>query len=331
MEELKVVKKQFSKLGLMFFLGTIIIYAAQLIPMKIIQVVKPEWMEHPDISMMISILPLYLIGMPLLILLIKKVPAVNVERHQIKPGAFAIAVIMSFAVMYISNIVGNMLTIIIGLLKGEMVQNVVQQMTSDTSLWIIILYMVICAPIMEEYIFRKLIVDRTVRYGQGVAIVISGLMFGLFHGNLNQFVYAFTLGAFFAFLYVKTGNIKITIALHMMINFVGGFVSTILMRVVDLEAMDAALTSGDMQALTDYMMANMGGLIAYMVFAFFVFGMLIAGAVLIIVSLVKKKFVLEKGEVEIPKGKKFSTVILNVGMIIYIVFWIVMIVIQLFE
>lgn len=330
MEEVKVAKKQFSKLGLMFFLGTLIIYAAQLIPIAIIQAVKPEWITHPDISIIISILPLYLVGMPLLILLVKRVPAINIERRRIKGGAFAIAAIMCFAVMYISNIVGNIITIIIGALKGEMVQNVVMQMTNDTSLWVILLYMVICAPIMEEYIFRKLIVDRTARYGQGVAIVVSGLMFGLFHGNLNQFAYAFTLGAFLAYLYVKTGNLKITIALHMMINFVGGFLSTILLRVVDLEAMEAALSSGDMQVMMDYVMNNLGGLIAYMAFAIFVFGMLIAGAVLLIVNFAKKKFVLDKGEVEIPKGKKFSTVMLNVGMILYSIFWIAMIVWQLF-
>ena len=331
MEEVKVAKKQFSKLGLMFFLGTIIIYVAQLIPMLIIRAVKPEWISDPNMNIIISVLPLYLVGMPLLIMLVKKVPAINIERRKMKPGAFVIAAIMCFAVMYVSNIVGNVITVIISLIKGGAVQNVVMQMTNETSLWLIILYMVICAPIMEEYIFRKLIVDRTARFGQGVAIVTSGLMFGLFHGNLNQFAYAFTLGIFLAYLYVKTGNIKITIALHMMINFVGGFISTILMRVLDLEEMEIALASPDMQVMMDYMMNNLGGLIGIMLFAFFVFGMMIAGGILLIVNLCQKKFVLAKGEVEIPKGKKFSAVMLNVGMILYSIFWIVMIAIQLFS
>lgn len=330
MEELKTVKKQFSKLGLMFFLGTLSIYAAQLGPMYLIRLLKPEWLQHPDLSIIIAVLPMYLIGMPLLILLVKQVPAIQIEKHKMRPGAFAIAAIMCFAVMYISNIVGNVITIIIGLIKGEMVQNVVMEMTNETSLWVIILYMVICAPIMEEFVFRKLIVDRTARYGQGVAIVMSGLMFGLFHGNLNQFAYAFALGVFLAYLYVKTGNIKITIALHMMINFVGGFVSTVLLRVLNIEEMEAALSSPDMQVMMEFMMANLGGMIAYMAFAFFVLGMMIAGAVLLIVSLAKKKFVLEKGEVEIPKGKKFGTVMLNLGMILYSIFWVAMIIMQLF-
>ena len=59
--------------------------------------------------------------------------------------------------------------------------------------------------------------------------------------------------------------------------------------------------------------------------------MLITGAILLIVNFCQKKFVLEKGEVEIPKGKKFGTVMLNVGMILYSIFWIGMIVVQLFS
>ena len=157
------------------------------------------------------------------------------------------------------------------------------------------------------------------------------LKFGLFHGNLNQFVYAFTLGIFLAYLYVKTGNIKITIALHMMINFVGGFLSTVLLRLIDPEEMVTALSSPDAQVMMKYMMDNLGGLVAYMLFVFFVFGMMIAGGILLIVNLCMKKFVLNKGEVVIPKGKKFSTVMLNVGMILYSVFWIAMIVMQLFS
>ena len=44
----------------------------------------------------------------------------------------------------------------------------------------------------------------------------------------------------------------------------------------------------------------------------------------------KRRFVLERGSVVIPKGKRFRTMIGNVGMGIYSIFWIVMIIVQLF-
>lgn len=328
--ELKTAKKHFSKLGGMYILGTIVIYAVQLIPIALVSFLLPEWLQNGDFSLLVSMLPMYLIGMPVLILLVRTIPADRVERHPIRAGSFIVAVIMSFGAVYLTNIIGNIITAVIGLLKGGSVQNQLANVTESTSLWMIAFWMVICAPFMEEYVFRKLIVDRTIRYGQGVAVLLSGLMFGLFHGNLNQFVYAFVLGLLLAYLYAKTGNLKITIAIHMMINFMGGLVSSALMRAIDLDEYLEIVSYMDMDAMMAYISENMAGLLAYGAFLIFVFGMLIAGLVLFIVCLAKKKFTFARGQVVIPRGKRFSTIFLNVGMLLYSIFWIAMIIYQLF-
>lgn len=329
-ENVKSSKKHFSKLGWMFFAGTLIIYAAQMIPMGIVGVLKPEWLEDANISLLLSVLPLYLVGMPLLILLVKQVPATEVEKKKMTWWQFVLSAIICYGLVYCTNIIGNILTFIIGLLKGSIVQNQIMNIASSVSLVFVLIYMVICAPFIEEYVFRKLIVDRTVKYGQGVAVLLSGLMFGLFHGNLNQFVYAFALGCFLAFLYVKTGKLKITIALHCMINFVGGFLSTILLDMIDLEQYQEIMANGmDVDALMAYMSENMVGLVLYAMLGLFVAATIIAGFVLVIVALVKKKITFESGEVVLPKGKRFSTVLWNWGMGCYCVFWIVMIILQL--
>ena len=329
-DEIRAARKHFSKLGGMFFLGTIVIYAVQLLVGTLVGLMKPEWLDNGNISLMLSLVPMYLVGMPVLILLVKTVPAQQMGRHPIRAGHFILALIMCYAIMYVANFAGNILTTLIGILKGGVVQNNLLDVTESVNLWVMILYMVICAPIIEEYVFRKLIVDRTVRYGQGIAVLMSGLMFGLFHGNLNQFMYAFVLGIFLAFIYVKTGDIRITIALHMLINFVGGAVSSALMKALDLNAYMEVALSGDTKAIMAFVQENLAAVMAYMVFLVFVFGMMIAGSILLIICLVKKKFVLAKGEVVIPKGKRFSTVALNLGMFLYILFWIAMIIWQLF-
>lgn len=331
-EDLKAVQKHFSGLGGRFIIGTVIIFAVQILAAKIVGAVKPQWLLNPDISLMVSMLPMYLIGMPILILLVKKLPAQTVEKHRMKPGQFVLAAFMCFALMYISNFVGIILTAIIGALKGGLVQNTLVNIASSISPLAAFLYMVICAPVMEELIFRKLIVDRTVRYGQGVAVLVSGLMFGLFHGNLNQFIYAFGLGAFFAFVYVKTGNLKITIGLHMVINFLGSIVSMAVLGLIDLEGL-LKLQEGGMQpdAVMNYMTENLAGWLVYMAYLLFILAVVITGVVLWIVALVKKRFVLEKGEVVIPRGRRFRTVFLNVGMGIYCIAWIGMIIFQLFR
>ena len=67
---------------------------------------------------------------------------------------------------------------------------------------------VLIAPTAEELLFRKLLTERIVKYGELAAVLASGLFFGLFHGNLNQFSYAFLLGLFLGFIYVKTGKLR---------------------------------------------------------------------------------------------------------------------------
>lgn len=50
------------------------------------------------------------------------------------------------------------------------------------------------------------------------AIVVSGLLFGLMHMNLNQFMYAFILGVLFAMLNEASGSIWTSILAHLWVN-----------------------------------------------------------------------------------------------------------------
>ena len=256
--------------------------------------------------------------MPVLIAVVKRMPGEAPAKKSITPGQFVLALIMCFALMYCGNLVGTLITTVVGVLKGSAVDNALMTYATGSNMIVTFLYMVICAPILEEYIFRKLIVDRTVKYGQGVAVVLSGLMFGLFHGNLNQFAYAFLLGMFLAFLYVKTGELKVTIGLHMCINFMGAVVSVLLLKAIHLEEYQEVIMNGaDSQAVMDYMMKYLPGWIGYMIYVLFILAVLVTGIVLFIVY--RKKLKLEPGQ--IAKGRRFKTVIGNPGMICYCVFW----------
>lgn len=321
------MKKSFSGLGWRFLIGTLIIYAVQMGVMAIVGVVKPEWLQNTTISLILAVMPLYLIGMPILIALVKRMPGEAPAKKSIKPGQFVLALIMCYALMYCGNLAGTLITTLVGVLKGTAVDNALMTYATESSMIVTFIYMVLCAPVLEEYIFRKLIVDRTVKYGQGVAIVLSGLMFGLFHGNLNQFAYAMLLGMFLAFMYVKTGNLKITIGLHMCINFMGAIVSVLLLKAIHLdEYQEIVMNGGDAEDIMNFMMQYLPGWIGYMIYVLFILAVVITGIVLFIVF--RKKFAVEPGQ--IAKGQRFRTVICNPGMICYCIFWIAMIIIQMF-
>ena len=108
--------------------------------------------------------------------------------------------------------------------------NQVEEMIMDMSLWAVILSAVILAPIMEELIFRKLVLDRLAGYGPAVAMSVSALVFGLAHGNFYQFFYAFLLGLIFAYIYLRTGKVRYSMMLHMMVNFCGSVIPILIMR-----------------------------------------------------------------------------------------------------
>ena len=102
-----------------------------------------------------------------------------------------------------------------------------------------------------------------------------------------------------------------------------------LMRQIDLDAYLEMAANLDMASMMAFVSENMAGLLAYGVFLIFVFGCLIGGLVLFIVCLARRKFSFARGRIVIPAGKRFRTVALNLGMLLYGIFWIAVIVYQL--
>ena len=320
-------RRQFSRIGLMFLVGTALIYGVQFGASAIANAINPDLLSSTSYALLIVMIPMYVIAMPIMALLIKRIPAVTLPKKHMTFGQWLIAFLMCYGAMYVSNYIGLILTQLISILKGSPVTNTMLEVATSSNLWVNLFIMVLCAPVAEELIFRKLLIDRLAQYGEGVAVLFSGLMFGLFHGNLNQFAYAMLLGMFLAFLYVKTGELKVTIGLHMCINFMGAVVSVLLLKAIHLEEYQEVIMNGaDSQAVMDYMMKYLPGWIGYMIYVLFILAVLVTGIVLFIVY--RKKLKLEPGQ--IAKGRRFKTVIGNPGMICYCIFWIAMIIIQMF-
>lgn len=70
----------------------------------------------------------------------------------------------------------------------------------------------------EEFVFRGIVLGQLRRYGDGIAVVISAILFGIFHGNLRQIPFAFLVGLVLGYIVVRTNNIWITIAIHFFNN-----------------------------------------------------------------------------------------------------------------
>lgn len=77
----------------------------------------------------------------------------------------------------------------------------------------------IIVPILEELIFRGLIFNRIRnQYNALVAMFISSIMFGIYHFNLTQGIYAAILGLCMVYVYNKVRTLVVPIMIHMSAN-----------------------------------------------------------------------------------------------------------------
>ena len=120
------------------------------------------------------------------------------------------------ALCYYGNIVVNILQIYI---HDNVYVDLFSEITRGKSYLELILWMGIVAPLVEEMIFRWLLYLRLRdRLSVWPSILISSLVFGIYHGNLSQAIYAFLLGAAFAYSIEATGSIWSSAILHMSAN-----------------------------------------------------------------------------------------------------------------
>ena len=305
--DLKKAKNHFSKLGIGTFailgIGTV----TQLLLIYVINSTLPQVMEHSWGLWLLTFAPLYLIAVPIGLLLLRKVPAKPLEKHDLKPSRYIVTVIICIFMMYAGNILGTIITALLQLLPGVSAGNPILGYATDNALLPKVLFMVILAPVIEEYIFRKQLIDRMHIYGEKLAVVTSALMFGLFHGNLSQFFYAFALGLVFGYVYLKTGKLRYSIGLHMLINLLGSVVGPFFLEKV---AVVDTMENMDLAALEPVM----PWLIAFGAYVLVLIGLAIAGLVLLCLN--KRKVSFAPAEMELPKGTRIKTAYVNAGMIL---------------
>ncbi len=80
------------------------------------------------------------------------------------------------------------------------------------------IYGCIVAPVTEELLFRGFAMKTLSRVSQRFGIIMSAVLFGLWHENIAQFVLAFFVGIFMGYLTVKHDSILPAILCHMAVN-----------------------------------------------------------------------------------------------------------------
>lgn len=284
------VKSVFSRVGLAAAVLGVVVNLVQMIIITIFNVVNPAFESNGWFRYLLIAVSFYLIGFPICCFILKSIPdGPKREEENLTFGGFIKFFLISYFIMVLLNLFTTGFLWIVGNFKEADVVNPLESVLSNSSIWATIIFAGILSPIIEEVLFRGVMLNKLRTYGDKIAIITTALLFGLFHENFSQFFYAVGLGMIFAYVTLKTGTIKYSIGLHIMINMMGSVIGTQVFN----------------------------STIATMIFGIVVWVFVIAGLILFIKDF--KKTSLLPGEVTIEKGHILSETWLNVGMIINLI------------
>ncbi len=301
-------KKFFSKMGFNYLAYSIASILFLIILSNIIAVIRPEILNNINIATIITAICNYVLPLPILLFLMRKLDSTEIKKNNLGFKTFLKYLCITFTLMWIGNITGTIITNLLSFTIQNDIANPIQNLINSTDLWLNLILISLIGPIFEEIIFRKILIDRTIKYGPLASILVSAIIFGLIHGNLNQFCYTVLVGGFFAYVYIKTGQIKYSIGLHIILNMLGSVLSMIVNN--------SAVNLSNAFNTTD---------LAILVFYFILILIALFVGIYTLVEYIQKKRK-QKNSIDL---KIIKPVFLNAGMICFIVFYIIRMALQI--
>ena len=237
------------------------------------------------------------------------------QGERISGGKFVKLMCICFAIGWVGNLIGTAILLVWNIFTGNQVENQLVGVILNTQPLQMFLCTGILAPILEEFFFRKVLIDRIHKYGELTAILTSAAFFGLFHQNFSQFFYAFGLGIIFGYVYCKTGSYLTVTLMHVTFNTVMGVIPGLLLPKVleflnKINQLTAEIQIEEIIALlTEYGLP----VAAYLLYALVIGAVNIAGAIILLLNFKKSKFENAAPELTAPEKRRAS--MLNVGTI----------------
>lgn len=173
--------------------------------------------ENTDINdLLILFLSQLTYVIPVLVyLILKREPVKNVVRiKNVSLKTVGLVFIIAMLVIPITAFVNG-----ISLLFVEnTVVNSLGSMASSSGFVAFLLVSAVTPAIMEEGVYRGVVLSDFRKSGLWKGILISAFLFALLHLNLNQFMYAFVFGVIMALIVEVTGSVLMSMLVHFLMN-----------------------------------------------------------------------------------------------------------------
>ena len=222
MNELSYYPRLCDRIGVGLLVCTAASLIASALLSAVLYIVAPAFSENMTALLIISNICTYLIAPAAMLAVIGKLPEGALPDRSVTSRRFGKLTVEGLGLIFGLSIVTNGLILAISALTGADTTNVLDAAMTQLTPGLAFLFMVIIAPVFEEVIFRRLLLDRLLFLGDWTALLLSSLFFGLFHTNLYQFLYATVVGMVLGYIRIITGRMRWNVLLHMFINLFCG-------------------------------------------------------------------------------------------------------------
>ncbi len=231
---------------------------------------------------------LYGIGLGLLLFITRKISVQSFEKKKLPFKTISLCFLLQFTAITVFSMIMNILAA-----AGVHPVSINGNATSLSMLFLLLIF----NPVIEEIVFRKIVADKLLKYGEGFYMLVSSFCFAIVHGvslGVPQIIYTFILGMIWSYLMVKTGDLKLVIVMHGLSNLFGSILTQTLLNF--------SLTAAGIYSML-LMLSGITGLILF---------------------LVNKKKALVDGEPGIIKKAVLKDMCHNKGILIYTALTIIM-------
>lgn len=226
----------------------------------------------------------------------------------------------NFAAVYgmgqITNIITMVVTVIITKIAdlNDSFNTVTDIQPPDFASSLVLLFsLVVLAPIFEEFIFRGVLMTELKPYGNGLAIFVTGILFGIYHANFSQLFYTAVIGIALGYIANVTDSIVPSTIIHAIFNSVSG----ILLLLMSTPSVQEYIMSGSTEEIPD------GDMLVILTFALFMITALVLILVGIICAVIKikqiKRYRVPKVWGEVSNRKKTAVLFLTVPSVIAVI------------
>jgi membrane protease YdiL (CAAX protease family) len=208
--------------NLYFLLLMGLMWGINFVPMEILTRMSGNFFINSTLSELLIVIPALLMILLWLIIHAKDMTK-NGEAPRLSDRLMFRAVKPSTILMSILYTITLMpLVTLCNIITMRFVENTILEYSNeilDMPIWTAIFVIALLPPFCEELAFRGVVYGGYRRDCRPLAaVVMSALLFGLMHGNINQLAYAFVIGLAMALLVEATGSIWPSILMHIVIN-----------------------------------------------------------------------------------------------------------------